>query len=55
MLQVRVSLKNNSSRDLDEIVQCYVRDLLAKTARPVKELKAFEKFMLKRVNYMCLT
>ncbi len=30
----------------EEIVQCYIRDLVAQRARPVKQLKAFEKIKL---------
>ena len=31
-----------------EIVQCYVRDMVASMARPVKELKGFEKLFLQK-------
>lgn len=41
--RVSVQVKNTGSRDGDEIIQCYVRDINAQRARPVKELKAFEK------------
>ena len=30
----------------EEIVQCYIRDLVAQRVRPVKQLKAFEKIKL---------
>ena len=33
--------------DGEEIVQLYVRDLVGSVARPIKELKGFEKVLLK--------
>ncbi|MDD7986012.1 glycoside hydrolase family 3 N-terminal domain-containing protein [Lentisphaera marina] len=42
-LQVEITVENTGSHDCSEIVQLYVRDLVAQTARPVKELKAFKK------------
>ena len=42
-----VMVKNNGSRDGDEIVQCYFRDLTAKRVRPVKQLAAFKKVSIK--------
>ncbi|SCP98686.1 glycoside hydrolase family 3 N-terminal domain-containing protein [Anaerobium acetethylicum] len=42
-----VEVENTGDRDGDEIVQCYVRDLVARRARPVKQLKAFEKVFIK--------
>ena len=40
----------------EEIVQCYIRDLVAQRVRPVKQLKAFEKIKLdpgesKKINF----
>ncbi|MBX2889399.1 MAG: glycoside hydrolase family 3 C-terminal domain-containing protein [Saprospiraceae bacterium] len=46
-LQITVSLKNSGSRAGEEVVQLYVRDLVASATRPVKELKGFQKIMLK--------
>ena len=45
-LKVEVSLSNKGDYACRETVQLYVRDLVAQTARPVKELKAFEKVSL---------
>ncbi|HLY68579.1 MAG TPA: glycoside hydrolase family 3 C-terminal domain-containing protein [Puia sp.] len=40
---VKCSVKNIGKMDGDEVVQLYVRDLLASVARPVMELKGFER------------
>jgi beta-glucosidase len=42
-----VTVSNTGSRDGEEIVQLYVRDLVGSITRPVKELKGFEKIFLK--------
>ncbi|PWT90892.1 MAG: glycosyl hydrolase, partial [Blastocatellia bacterium] len=46
-LTVELQLKNTGRRDGAEVVQLYVQDVQASVERPVKELKAFEKVMLK--------
>lgn len=46
-LWVGVTLKNTGKYSAREVVQLYIRDLVASIARPVKELKAFEKVELK--------
>lgn len=51
-----VLVTNKGDRAGDEVVQFYIRDLEASMARPVKELKYFEKVQLapgqsKRVNF----
>ncbi len=46
-LQVSVTVKNTGKFAGEEVVQLYVRDLVGSITRPVKELKAFEKIMLK--------
>jgi beta-glucosidase len=46
-IKVSVKLSNTGSRAGEEVVQLYVRDLVASATRPVKELKGFEKVMLK--------
>ena len=38
-----VTVTNTGDRDGDEIVQLYIHDIYASTARPVKELKGFKK------------
>jgi beta-glucosidase len=46
-LIVSVDVKNNGSRDGDEVVQLYIRDLVGSITRPVKELKGFQKISFK--------
>ena len=46
-LKVSVTVKNAGDRDGEEVVQLYIRDLVASLVRPVKELKAFQKIRLK--------
>jgi len=46
-LHVSVSVTNTGSRDGEEVVQLYVRDLVGSVTRPVKELKGFQKISLK--------
>jgi beta-glucosidase len=46
-ITVTVTIKNESSVDGEEITQLYIRDIAADISRPVKELKAFEKVMIK--------
>ncbi len=44
---VTVSVTNTGSRDADEVVQLYIRDLVARISRPVKELKGFRRVHIK--------
>jgi len=46
-LKVSVVVKNTGAVDGEEVVQLYVQDLYGSIARPVKELKGFEKIFLK--------
>jgi len=46
-LKASVTVKNTGVSDGEEVVQCYVRDLVGSVTRPVKELKGFEKINLK--------
>lgn len=46
-ITITVDLKNTGSKDGAEIVQLYISDLKSYLPRPVKELKGFEKVMLK--------
>lgn len=46
-LQVTINLKNTGKYDGAEVVQLYIRDLVASMTRPVKELKGFQKVLLK--------
>jgi len=43
---VRCTIKNTGSRAGDEVVQLYIRDILASIARPVMELKGFQRIRL---------
>jgi beta-glucosidase len=43
---IRCTVKNTGTRAGDEVVQLYVRDVLASVARPVMELKGFERVTL---------
>jgi beta-glucosidase len=45
-LKVRTTITNTGKRPSEEIVQLYVRDLVAEVTRPVKELKGFQKISL---------
>lgn len=45
-LQVSVNIKNTGKMAGEEVVQLYIRDLVASISRPVKELKDFTKIML---------
>lgn len=42
------TLANTGNADGDEVVQLYIRDLIASVARPVTELKGFQRIHLKR-------
>ena len=46
-ITVSVTVKNTGNRDGAEVVQLYIRDLVGTITRPVKELKGFQKVMLK--------
>ena len=43
---INVTVKNSGERDGEEVVQLYIRDLVASVTRPVKELKGFQKIAL---------
>ena len=43
---VRCTVKNTGARAGDEVVQLYVRDVLGSVARPVMELKGFQRIAL---------
>ena len=46
-LMAKATIKNISNVDGYEVVQLYVRDLVGSIARPVKELKGFQKIFIK--------
>lgn len=41
-----ITVKNTGSRDADEVVQLYIRDMVASISRPIKELKGFQRIHL---------
>ncbi|MCY1186204.1 Thermostable beta-glucosidase B [compost metagenome] len=42
-----MTVKNTGKRDGETVVQLYIQDVTASMSRPVKELKNFQKIMLK--------
>ena len=46
-LEVSVKVKNTGYIDGSEVTQIYVQDVVASRVRPVKELKAYEKVLIK--------
>ncbi len=47
-LKVTAKLYNTGNFDGTEVVQLYIRDLVGSVTRPVRELKGFQKVMLKK-------
>ncbi|MCW1962391.1 beta-glucosidase BglX [Chryseobacterium viscerum] len=47
-LNISVTISNTGKYDGEEVVQLYIRDLLGKVVRPVKELKGFQKVFIKK-------
>ena len=45
---IRFQLTNSGNQDGEEVVQLYIRDELASLARPVMELKGFQRVFLKK-------
>jgi len=43
-----VDVKNSGNYDGKEVVQLYIRDLVGSVTRPVKELKGFQKILIKK-------
>ncbi|MGQ9479243.1 MAG: glycoside hydrolase family 3 N-terminal domain-containing protein [Thermoproteota archaeon] len=48
MFKISIDVENTGELDGDEVVQLYVRDIVSTIARPVKELKRFERVYIKR-------
>ncbi|MGE5557257.1 MAG: glycoside hydrolase family 3 N-terminal domain-containing protein [Bacillota bacterium] len=46
-VKVSVDVKNTGTREGEEVVQLYIRDVLASVARPLKELKGFRRISLR--------
>jgi beta-glucosidase len=47
-LEVAVTVRNTGNYDGEEVVQLYIRDLVGSNSRPVRELKGFQKVLLKK-------
>ncbi len=47
-LEISVEVANTGDYDGEEVVQLYVRDLVASITRPLKELKGFQKIAIKK-------
>lgn len=47
-INASITVTNNGNYDGEEVVQLYIRDMIGSIARPVKELKGFQKIMLKK-------
>ena len=46
-VDARITVRNIGKRDGETVVQLYIRDVVASISRPVKELKNFQKILLK--------
>jgi len=47
-LKVTLTVKNTGNFDGKEVVQLYIRDVVGSVSRPMKELKGFQKILLKK-------
>ena len=47
-IEAVVTVRNAGEYDGEEVVQLYIRDITGSVVRPVKELKGFQKIMLKK-------
>ena len=47
-LEAAITITNTGNYDGEEVVQLYIRDMVASVVRPVKELKDFQKIFLKK-------
>ncbi|HMI78641.1 MAG TPA: beta-glucosidase BglX [Ferruginibacter sp.] len=47
-IKATITVTNSGGYDGEEVVQLYTRDMVGSIARPVKELKGFQKIMLKK-------
>ncbi|MBP0905400.1 beta-glucosidase BglX [Mariniflexile gromovii] len=46
-IKLSVEVSNTGTRDGEEVIQLYIRDLFGSLTRPIKELKDFKKIMIK--------
>ncbi len=49
-LTITVNVSNTGDYDGEEVVQLYIRDLVGKVVRPVKELKGFQKVLIRKAE-----
>lgn len=54
-LKVTVDVANTGNYDGKEIVQLYIRDMVGSVTRPLKELKGFQKIMIKKGEKQTVT
>ncbi|MBG6110157.1 beta-glucosidase [Flavobacterium sp. CG_9.10] len=54
-VNVIVDVKNTGNYDGKEVVQLYIRDMVGSVTRPIKELKGFQKIMLKKGEKQTVT
>jgi beta-glucosidase len=54
-LIITVSVTNTGNYDGEEVVQLYTRDITGSVVRPVKELKAFQKVLIKKGETKVIT
>jgi beta-glucosidase len=47
-IEASVTITNTGNCDGEEVVQLYIRDMVASVVRPIKELKGFQKIFLKK-------
>jgi beta-glucosidase len=55
ILKVSIDILNNGNFDGKEVVQLYTRDLVGSITRPLKELKAFKKILIKKGEKQTVT
>ncbi len=48
VLDISINVANTGKYDGEEVVQLYIRDLVGKVVRPVKELKGFRKVFIRK-------
>jgi beta-glucosidase len=54
-LQVSITVSNTGNYDGEEVTQLYIRDMVASVARPLKQLRGFQKTMLRKGETKTLT
>ncbi len=54
-VNITVDIANTGNYDGKEVVQLYIRDMVGSVTRPIKELKGFQKIMLKKGEKQTVT